>query len=380
MPALFLGTLLLVNALLPLASHACADAGCVSLSGDLRFRLEQDWDSQTSDATNREDRARARIRARLAAAYTYRDQVSVAVRARTGNIHSQQSPHVTVLDFSGNSTGNGNKDVLLDEWFARYQKNELWVWAGRNEFPFWTQDELFWNNDVTLIGGAAGGRFELGAGRLSAVAGYFLLPDGMRHTQGDMLAGQLSYEWSVAGLALRAGLGLFAMEGETKLSSKLRRGNGARDYTIVYANVQVLGRMGATPLKLGFDFLHNTEDYAAQDLAPFFSPADNVDPDDTDGYVLFVNIGERKRFGDILLGYYYTRIETFAVNASYAQNNWMRWGSATQTDASDFHGHELRAHVTLSATLNAVARLYLVESNRNRQDGKRFRLDFNWRF
>ena len=90
--------------------------------------------------------------------------------------------------------------------------------------------------------------------------------------------------------------------------------------------------------------------------------------------------GQLRERHDWLLGYYYAYIETFAVNASYAQDDWHRFGSGTQTDSSDFKGHEFRAAYAISRALNVMARLYFVDAITSGQDASRFRLDLNWRF
>jgi hypothetical protein len=117
-------------------------------------------------------------------------------------------------------------------------------------------------------------------------------------------------------------------------------------------------------------------DYDAADVAPF--PA--ADDDETLGYVLSVQAGQLKKKHDWLVAYYYAHVETFAVNASYAQDDWFRFGQGPQTDSSDFEGHEFRAGYALSANINLLARLYFVEAITTEQDGNRFRLDLNWRF
>jgi hypothetical protein len=88
-------------------------------------------------------------------------------------------------------------------------------------------------------------------------------------------------------------------------------------------------------------------------------------------------LGGTKEAGDWQFGAWYTRIEALAVNPSYAQDDWVRWGSATQTDSSDLKGFELRAAVGLGHGQNLMARLYLVEAITSQQDGKRFRIDYN---
>jgi hypothetical protein len=82
---------------------------------------------------------------------------------------------------------------------------------------------------------------------------------------------------------------------------------------------------------------------------------------------------------DWLVGYYYAHIETFAVNASYAQDDWVRFGNGPQTNGTDIKGHEFRAAYAFTKNLNLMARLFLVEAIKMRQDGKRFRLDLNWK-
>lgn len=85
--------------------------------------------------------------------------------------------------------------------------------------------------------------------------------------------------------------------------------------------------------------MHNSEDYSTIDLAG--APTGTTD-DDSEGFVFQIRLGKNKEQGDILVGYSSADIETLAVHSSYAQDDWMRWGSATQTRASDLHGHELR--------------------------------------
>ena len=97
------------------------------------------------------------------------------------------------------------------------------------------------------------------------------------------------------------------------------------------------------------------------------------------GYVLSAKLGKLKNKGDWLLGYYYAHIEQFSVNASFAQDDWVRWGSSFQTDSSDLEGHEIRAGYALTSNFNIVARLYLVDAITSRQDGNRFRVDFNYK-
>jgi hypothetical protein len=354
---------------------AVDDEGKVKVSVDFRLRFEMDWDSKRANGTERSDRNRARIRGRIGAQYDPIPELGFAVRLRTGSKMSQQSPHLTVADFS--SDGHGDRDATLDKYYAKAKLDPVWVWGGRNSFPFWKQNELFWDDDVTLLGGAAGFDYAADFGKLSLIGGYFRLPDGTVHYAGEMGAGQVVYSGEVSeGVRLTAAAGLFALDGDGDGDIHLRNNNGQRDYTIGVASLQVKMTAFELPLAFGLDLMHNFEDYSASD-ADAFTAANH---DEDTGFVIQARIGGLKEKGEWLAGYYYSCIETLAVNAAYAQDDWVRWGSGGQTDSSDLKGHELRLAYALAGNANLVARLYIVEAITSAQDGKRFRLDFNIKF
>jgi len=151
--------------------------------------------------------------------------------------------------------------------------------------------------------------------------------------------------------------------------------NGLRDYNTWIVSGQWRLKAGGKPMKIGADFMSNTENYSSTDPDPntanFF--------DQTDGYDIFVLWGSTKP-QQWLLGYYYANIEKLAFNSSYGQDDWVRWGSATQTRSTDLKGSEFRAAYGLNKQQNLVARLYLVESIKTSEDGNRFRIDWNVKF
>ena len=348
----------------------------IDIFGDFRFRFEQDWDSQDSSAVARQDRARARIRARIGIKITPNDFFEFAARLRSGNEDSQQSPHVTIADFSNNSTGD--KDVVFDKWYFKFKQDRLWAWGGRNSLPIWKQNELLWDDDATVIGGAAGVKnYAFGPGEVSVNGGYVLLPDGMTETHGEMGFGQFIYATNMGSVGLTVAGGVLAIADEDTPSTNLLSGNDLRDYTIWVGNFQVKSEVASIPVNLGFDIMYNSEDYSTTDLIG--TPTGTTD-DDTEGFVFQIRLGKQNKQGDWLIGHSYADIETLAVHASYAQDDWMRWGSATQTRASDFHGHEFRLAYILPWKWKMLARLYSVESNNNPEDGERFRIDFNRKF
>lgn len=363
--------------------------GKLKLTGDLRLRLEEDWNSVDSAGVPRQDRGRARLRARLGLQYLPTDSLTVGLRLRSGSQASQQSPHITFLDFNNNDTGSA--EFGLDQWYLRYAHKGFKTTAGRQSFPFWKQNELFWDDDVTPAGVSASGEWKAGACRFTLNGGYFSLPDGNERLSGNLGAGQAVWSLDGKGWGVTVAGGLFLFDGSPKDARhsgalNLRNGNGARDYAIWSGSAQLRIPNDRWPVKVGADWMHNSESYHPNELAADPFPTENgvaftlANRDETDGYVGFASAGKTEDRGDWLFAWYYAHIETLAVNASFAEDDWVRFGSATQTDGSDIKGHEGRVVYALSKKMNLMARLYLVRAISTRQDGNRFRLDFNLAF
>lgn len=373
-------SLLLVLCLAGIATTGAASADVVldekdkaKLQADLRLRFESDWDSQRANGTLRDDRKRMRIRVRIGATYSPITFLTLGFRLRSGSTGSQQSPHITIVDFDDNP--RGDKDFLLDKYYLKASGKELWAWGGRNSFPFWRQNELFWEDDVTPAGVAGGYQTPWTKGSFAVNAGYFALPDGGLVFNGRLAAAQAVLSGQAGSVNLTGAGGLFFFNGKEG-ATHLRRGNGARDYTLWVGNIQAQLEAAGRPLAFGLDLMHNAKDYSPTDSDPVTASNYNQ----TEGAVASVSLGQTKKKNDWLVAYFYSYIETFAVNASYAQDDWVRWGSATQTDSSDFKGHEFRFAYALRSNMHLVARLYWVEAITTVQDGKRFRLDFNYKF
>ncbi len=364
--------------LLPMPANAeIVSTDKLKVSGDFRFRLEQDWDSQNSSGVKRDDRLRARIRARLAMAYKANDTFEFGLRLRSGSDSSHQSPHITVVDFDGNNTGDS--DFNLDKYYIKAKSGGFWGWAGRNGNPIWKPNEMLWDDDVTPIGLALG--YDTGVGsdsKLGFKLGQFSLPAGMQGACGELTVAQavLNTKLGGAGLTIATGINEYEKGSVSDSDCGLYlQSNGERDYSIWTTNVKFSTTLNDRAFSIGVDLMRNGEDYALTD--PGITPENQ---NDTDGWDAYVTYGGTSNKGDWLFGYWYANIEQFAVNNSFSQDDWMRWGNATQTRSSDFKGHELRAAVGLAKGLNLVARLYIVESINSIEDGNRFRIDLNWKF
>jgi hypothetical protein len=360
-------------------------AGTLAVYGDGRLRFEKDWDSYRGDGTQRSDRSRLRIRGRLGLSWKPADFFEANVRVRTGNDDHQQSGHITIADFNGNA--NGSSDLNLDKWYGQFNWRGLSVWGGRNSLPWWKQNSLFWDDDVTPRGVGLIFRSDLGPGTFTLNSGVYDMPAGMRHYTGDAWSTQLVYAQDSDHLGLTVAGGLMSIDADAETGDyatrTLLQGNALRDYENWTLTTQLRFNNLPRPFHLGADFYHNAEDYSASDPNVFTA----FHADDTDGYVVQAVYGGVKEQWDWLAGAYYAHIEALALHNSYAQDDWVRWGNSDQSTSSNFKGPEFRAGLGLGHNANLIARLFIVRAinqdlptDIRKQTAKRFRVDLNIKF
>ena len=351
--------------------------------GDLRLRLEQDWDSLEGDGTKREDRLRARFRLRGGVDVQIHDHWSALVQARTGPDLSQQSPHITFIDFDGGPTGP--VEVNLDHWYLKYESGGLDLWLGRNELSAWHQDDMFVFDNVTYAGVGGNYRHGLGAGALSWHFNYVALPVGMRDFSGTGAFGQVAYErnYRVSGFTAAAGFFFTNADPNNPAGEILLTENNTRDYSILDLQFQYRSHAFDTPYDIRFDYSRNIENY---DDAPVGSFSE-FHKDAVSGYVFGLEVGRKGNAGDWRAGYYYVHLEALTVNSSYIQDDWVRWGNAYQVRATNMKGSELRVLYTIRPNMNVFARLFFVDAidllepgDTTKETGNRFRIDWNVAF
>ena len=343
----------------------------LTISADARVRYESDWDSHTSAGVPRTDRERGRLRARVGASYKLSPEWSVGGRFRTGSHQSQQSPHLT---FTANDGPSDDLEGSFDKYFIQYKAGAVTAWAGRNSPLFWQQNEFTLDEDITPTGVNVAFESKPGTGAITTSLGAFALPDGATRLSGKLVAGQLKYVLPLKPSQFTLAASLYDFDGE-RGARFLRNRNGERDYLIGVLSAQWSTPIQGRPLVFGVDLIENFHDYSAAETAPFLP----LNAGETSGYVFSVQFGQLKQAKDWMVGYFYAHIETFAVNAAYSEDDWARFGSATQSDLTDIKGHEFRAAYAISKNINIMARLFLVEAITTVQDGKRFRLDLNWK-
>lgn len=172
------------------------------LYGDARLRAEIDWNSQDPNGVQRDDRSRLRARVRAGFRFEPNEHWEFGARLRTGQDDSQQSPHITLVDFNGNDTGDA--DFNFDRWYLRGRAGAFEATAGREELPFWKQDPMFFDDDVTMVGVSAKWTHDAGPGPLALAGGVFSRNEGRRRDRRDGTGRLAAGAWARA-LDLRRG-------------------------------------------------------------------------------------------------------------------------------------------------------------------------------
>jgi len=333
----------------------------LKLSGDLRLRYEKDY-----DVTGKDNRDRARYRFRLNVVHRRGDHIQLGARFVSGDPNDQQSPHQT---FGGDFSA---KTINIDKVYLRYNFDRGWVWAGKNSFPFWKQNELFWDDDVSPEGIAAAYSAKDFAGsgsNLTLTGGQFIVQNrGKDFFQSSMSAGQATFSKKTGGATLTAAAGYYYFNNDFSDTTSYNPLADMNHKLIVLSGQAKFNLSANVPVKFGVDFMKNTED-------PLIAAFAN----ETTGFVLQASVGKLKKQGDWLLGAYYVRIEKFAVIPNFAQDDWWRFGNG-HTDSSDMKGFELRAAYQLGPKMNLVARHYVTEMIVGTKDANRFRLDLNVKY
>lgn len=381
------GTVLLLGGFAPQAfAQATEETDKLSLFdpyGDFRLRIEQDWDSREGDGTERADRLRLRFRLRGGLRVSLSDRWTARVQVRSGPHKSQQSPHITIYDFDGGASGPW--EFNFDYWYLSYQTKKLELWLGRNELSFLHQDDLFLIDNVTFAGAGGSYRQELGQGALTLHANYVALPAGMRDFSGTSAIGQVAYErdWESVGFTAATGVFFSRADPDDPAGELLLTENNTRDYDLINLQLQFRATAFGQPLRLGADYSHNFRDYTAAPPGSF----SEFHRDHRDGYVVEVLWGDSGNARDWQIGYYYSHVEALAANSSHIQDDWARWGTATQSRLTNMTGSEFRVLYTIGPRQNIFARLFFVDAvdllqpgDTALEDGKRFRLEYNIAF
>ena len=350
----------------------------LSLFGDFRFRFEQDWKSLNQDGNYRSDRGRFRYRLRFGFNYKLNEHIIFGGRLRSGDIRNNQSPHVTL--------GSEIKDhgIAIDKAYAKVNMTNWWFWMGKNNLPFWKENEIWWDDDITPEGIAIGSNIDkFDRIKIIPTFGYFLLNNlgGQLNENSFFTGGQLKFEILFDKVELNVGSGYYMYSDVPDKNDEL--GLHTLNYKIINSLLQVKFKT-KIPITIGLDNYISLEDYNDD---PFIT--ENQLEKEKVGYVLSFQAGSLSEKGNVLFSYYYSYIPKYAVVDYLAQDDWLRWnlGNAVGTRSSNFKGHELRLAYSFGKGFNVIVRTYFVKSikkeNINQkalETNNRFRVDFNFKF
>lgn len=359
----------------------------LTLHGDVRFRAEQDWNSRMFNGSFREDRFRLRHRLRIGLKYKMNDLFSMGASIRSGVDESIQSPHNNL----GHKELTGYP-VNIYKVYLRGDHDKFWWWAGKNSFPFWKQNELFWDDDVMPEGIALGTNFTTSGIIVKPKAAYFITNTGNGNfdprdptngqIDGHMLAAQVELAFKLKKQKVKLASGYYGLRDINNVPTTDFFYDGPRfklDYNFIVSgmNIQLNTKH---PITIGVDHFLNLMDYemiADSLLNPVFK-------DQKNGLVLSAKIGKLKNKGDWQIDYYYVHKEELSVVSYYTEDDWARFGNINRNRNTNYRGHEIRLAYAFSPNFNVVARTYFVEGlvtpDIATESGNRFRIDFNMKF
>ena len=370
--------LLLISLIIGSNSFGQSDSTYTGLkhTGDFRFRIEHDWNSQNSNGTLRNDRSRLRYRFRFGINYFLDKNSSFGGRLRSGNINDQQGPHITL---GGNQGEFGLVQIGLEKLFYQYQNKNLKVWVGKNAIPLQKINELFWNDNVFPEG--IGLKYKLKLKKkfiqsLGINAGHFIINSNNQTFNKDSYFQFFQLESNLLNKRITLFPALYYFNEIGNFPDGKQTHN--LDYTILNFG-SLFKVMKNSTFKLGIEYYTNLENYATEDSIPF-----NL-RNQKRGFVISAKYGDVNEKGNWLIHLYYANLEKFAIVDYFAQNDWARWDyssiNATGSRISNFHGIELRVGYAIKEKFNLILRSYFVEElvkiGNFKENGSRIRLDLN---
>lgn len=348
----------------------------LKLTGDFRFRIEHDWNSQNSNGVLRNDRSRLRYRFRFGMNYFLDKNSSFGGRLRTGNINDQQGPHITL---GGNQGEFGLVKIGLEKLFYQFQNKNLKVWVGKNTIPMQKINELFWNDNVFPEGIGLKYKFKFKKKFIQSLAinaGHFIINSNNQTFNKDSYFQFFQLESNLINKRITLFPALYYFNKIGNFPDGKQTHN--LDYTILHIG-SLFGITKNSTVKLGVEYYLNLENYTQNDSIPT-----NL-KDQKKGFVISAKYGDVKEKGNWLIHLYYANLEKFAVVDYFSQNDWARWDyssvNAAGSRISNFYGFELRVGYALKNKFNLILRSYFVEElitvGNFKENGSRVRLDLN---
>ena len=351
----------------------------LSLQGDFRFRIEQDWSSRKSDGSLRDDRSRLRYRLRFGFEYQLSPWASFGARIRTGLPTKQQDPQLTL--------GDGFKEfstlpIGFEKAYFEVKPGTWKIWMGKNTYPFEKNNELFWSDNVFPEGVFVGKRFPLETGIINEIGlsgGHFLV-----RARGTSFNEDSYYQaFQVHIKAFDNRLSFFPTINRFANMPNIPDGLGTFDidYTILDLSLRYVV-VKSPYVAVELDYFVNLQDYTSND-----SITTSIQDQNT-AFMLGIQIGKLERKGDWATTFTFNYQEQFSAVDYMAQNDWVRWdySSFGSLDGrlTNYRGIEIAGYYAVHDRINLVAKYYLAEQivpyGEFKETGSRFRFDVDVRF
>ncbi|NNE02128.1 MAG: hypothetical protein HKN52_03095, partial [Eudoraea sp.] len=350
----------------------------LNFDADFRFRIEQDWNSQNSDGSFRDDRTRLRYRSRAGVTYEAK-WYEIGFRVRTGNPRKQQDPQLTLGD---GSKEFGTLSMGLEKSYFQGTWNTFSFWIGKNTFPFEKSNELFWSDNVYPEGVSLDKSFIINSAIIDAfnfTGGHYIIATSNKSFNQDAYfqGFQISSSFFNKRFVLFPSMYLF------KNIPNIPDGNDtfSLNYSILHIGTKYKV-LKNTPLNIEFDYYRNIEDYTTNDSIPATFKGQKS------GLVIGLKYGTLKNKGDWLFSTNYANLEKFSAVDFLTQNDWARWdySSSGSPDGrlTNFKGIELVAGHKIDKKVNLIVKYYFVEQiipfGTTRETGSRIRFDIDVKF
>lgn len=351
----------------------------LQLTADIRLRVEHDWDSMKSDSTMRKDRTRFRFRLRFGASYQYK-WASMGFRIRSGNLNDQQGPHVTL---GGGSGEFSPIQIGIEKAYLQAQHKWFKIWFGKNTFPFFKQNELFWNDNVYPEGIALKTKHPFKSKVVSGLdvnAGYFVVSSNGKFLDTDRFFLGIQPVVRFWNDRIRVYPSFYYFNALQNIPD----GKGTYDvrYAVLHSGIEVKARAKHPSVIVGADHYINLSELTSNDSIPVGFRNEKT------GAVASLKIGSLKRKHGWTVHLYYAYLQKYAVVDYFQQNDWARWdysfADATGSKLTNSQGVELRLGYSPLKNLTFIFRGYWLQRIKKEgialEDGYRVRFDINFGF
>ncbi len=287
------------------ATSGNAEPSRLTVSGDMRLRMQGDY------ADTARDRESAQVRGRLGATYKVNERITLGARLVTGDPDDPNSSDVQLSNF------DDDLQFALDQAYVQAHAGNLNLYGGKIPQPF-TRTDLVWDSDVNPQGLSAVYKRSLGdRSALRANALFFIVDEDAVAADSTMSGVQLGYDFAASD-ALKLDLSLAYYDytlgrvvgGDAgDFRSNLRNPDGSyqSDFDLgdVIVGATYTGMGERWPLRAVADYVHN------------FGASNSRDA----GYGVDLSVGRVSRARDWRVTYGYSVAAQESVLAAFSHDN-----------------------------------------------------------